>query len=241
MRDAFFELVLYPVKGFRTGDRTLHHGRKKPPLCIARGAPAPTIWPRRARALFQADADLSADYNHKLAGGKWDHMMDQTHLGYTSWQEPPKNVIPEVREIDVRDGAHMGVAVEGASLPSPIESYVAPVLTFDVFNQQRRYIDVFRAGKEMFDFSAVASAPWIVVRPTRGNVDKDQRLWVTIDWDKAPWEQSDGSVTITGPDGQATKVALAVFNPREPHRKGLRGFVEGTASCRSRPSTIRRR
>ena len=38
--------------------------------------------------------------------------------------------------------------------------------------------------------------------------------------------RSEGSVTITGPDGQATKVALTAFNPQEPTRASLRGFVE---------------
>ena len=51
--------------------------------------------------LFQADADLSAYYNHTLAGGKWDHMMDQTHIGYTGWQQPSKNIMPAVTQIEV--------------------------------------------------------------------------------------------------------------------------------------------
>ena len=32
--------------------------------------------------MFQKDAGLSDEYNHKLLDGKWDHMMDQTHIGY---------------------------------------------------------------------------------------------------------------------------------------------------------------
>ena len=107
-RDAFYELVLYPDEGFGTGHRTLHHCRKKPSLCTARDAPAPTILRRRFAALFQADADLSAEYNHTLADGKWNHMMDQTHLGYTSWQQPPQNVMPEVREMQIRSWAAYG-------------------------------------------------------------------------------------------------------------------------------------
>ena len=42
----------------------------------------------RVRELFKKDQDLSDYYNHELAGGKWDHMMDQTHIGYTSWRSP---------------------------------------------------------------------------------------------------------------------------------------------------------
>jgi hypothetical protein len=35
--------------------------------------------------------DLKPTYNKVMAGGKWSHMMDQTHIGYTSWQEPEYN------------------------------------------------------------------------------------------------------------------------------------------------------
>ena len=70
----------------------------------------------QARALFKADADLSDYYNHALAGGKWDHMMDQTHIGYTDWQQPPSNAMPRVVELKIPDGAEMGVAIEGSPL-----------------------------------------------------------------------------------------------------------------------------
>jgi hypothetical protein len=56
------------------------------------------LYAARVKELFRADADLAAAYNHVLANGKWDHMMDQTHIGYTSWQEPPVNVMPQVKE-----------------------------------------------------------------------------------------------------------------------------------------------
>ncbi len=34
--------------------------------------------------------DMADEYNHQIADGKWDHMMDQTHIGYTYWQQPPR-------------------------------------------------------------------------------------------------------------------------------------------------------
>jgi len=41
-------------------------------------------------------------------------MMDQTHLGYASWNQPPVNVMPAVKEIQVPGWAEMGI-----SEPSP--------------------------------------------------------------------------------------------------------------------------
>jgi hypothetical protein len=37
-----------------------------------------------AVSAYAADSALASTY-HKLLGGKWNHMMDQTHIGYTTW------------------------------------------------------------------------------------------------------------------------------------------------------------
>ncbi|MGZ7261727.1 hypothetical protein ACXWON_09715, partial [Streptococcus pyogenes] len=47
-------------------------------------------------SLFKRDAQITNYYNKVMANGKWDHMMDQTHIGYTGWQQPDKNEMPEV-------------------------------------------------------------------------------------------------------------------------------------------------
>ncbi len=153
---------------------------------------------------------MSAYYNHTLAGGKWDHMMDQTHLGYTYWQQPPVNSMPAVREIELSEAAGMGVAPD--ALPP-----------FDAFNRPRRYVDVFNRGRKAFDFSATASEPWIVLSATHGRVEKEQRLWVGIDWSKAPQGSASGYVEISGAGAPPVKVRVESSNPQVP---GLKGFVE---------------
>jgi hypothetical protein len=40
-----------------------------------------------------------------MAKGKWDHMMDQTHIGYTYWQEPKTNKMPEVKTMVLPDSS----------------------------------------------------------------------------------------------------------------------------------------
>ena len=41
-------------------------------------------------------------------------MMDQTHIGYTFWNEPPLNAMPAVTEVQPVSGPRMAVAVEGS-------------------------------------------------------------------------------------------------------------------------------
>ncbi len=203
-RDAFFELVLHPAKAAAQVTE-LYVTVAKNRMYAEQGRAATNDLAARARALFQADADLSAYYNHTLAHGKWDHMMDQTHIGYTYWQEPPKNTMPAVKEIDLPEAAQMGVAAED--------------LSFDAFNQPRRHIDVFNRGRTPFEFSAAASAPWILLSATHGRIEKEQRLWVSIDWSKAPQGSARGTVEING-----VKLPVSESNPES--REGLKGFVE---------------
>ena len=97
-RDAFFELVLYPVKACeQVNELYITVGKNR--LYASQGRASANDLAARARALFKADADLSDYYNHTLAGGKWNHMMDQTHIGYTDWQQPPSNAMPQVVEM----------------------------------------------------------------------------------------------------------------------------------------------
>ncbi len=224
-RDAFFELVLHPAKSYaQVAELYIAAARNR--LYAAQKRASTNDYAAQTKALFQADADLSAYYNHTLLSGKWDHMMDQTHIGYTNWQEPPRNTMPAVEEINLPEDAAMGVAVEGSADSWPGATSDAALPAFDSFNQQRRYIDVFDKGKAPFEFSATPSAPWISVTPPRGAIQKEQRLWVSVDWSKAPRGSSAGAVRIAGPGGVEVAVRLSASNPREITPATLRGFVE---------------
>jgi hypothetical protein len=180
----------------------------------------------RAHSLFQEDAALSDFYNREMAHAKWDHMMDQTHIGYTYWNQPPENTMPKVSRVPVPPAADMGVAVEGSSEAWPGASGEPALPEFDAFNQPSRFIDVFNRGQAPFEFSAVASAPWIVLSAARGTVEKEQRLWVSVDWSTAPRGSSDGSVKIARPGATEVTVKVRAFNPAELSRSSLDGFVE---------------
>jgi hypothetical protein len=203
-RDAFFELVVHPAKAAAQVTE-LYVAVAKNQLYAEQGRASANDWAARARALFQADADLSAYYNNTLAHGKWSHMMDQTHIGYTYWQQPPENTMPAVRQIEIPEAAGMGVDAEK--------------LSFDVFNRQRRHVDVYNRGRAAFEFSATASAAWIVLSATHGRVEKEQRLWVSVDWTKAPQGSASGTVEING-------VTLLVSESNPESRVRPKGFVE---------------
>jgi hypothetical protein len=48
--------------------------------------------------LYEKDSLISLAYNH-MNNGKWNHMMDQVHIGYTSWNDARANKMPELNEV----------------------------------------------------------------------------------------------------------------------------------------------
>ena len=224
-RDAFFQLVLYPVKASAQVTE-LYVTVGKNHLYASQGRASANDLAARARALFQADAGLSGEYNHTLAHGKWNHMMDQPRIGYTGWHDPPANVMPEVKETEVPVAAGLGVAVEGSASAWPGNETEPSLPAMDAFNQQRRYIDIFNRGRTPFTFTASASQPWIMLSATHGTIGGDQRLWVSVDWRKAPKGSDSGTVTVSGSGAGSVVVKVRTFNPGQPTKTSLHGFVE---------------
>ncbi len=224
-RVAFFELALHPIKAYGIVNG-LYIAAAKNRLYVSQGRASANDFAAQARDLFQADAKLTEYFHRELAGGKWSQMMSQTHIGYTNWQQPPVNLMPALREIELPAAASLGVAVEGSATVWPGANEAAALPEFDVFNRPRRYIDVFNRGKAPFDFEAAASAPWILLTPARGTVSKEQRLWASIDWNQAPVGSASGTVRISGAAPEPVVVHVKAFNPAASFRAKIRGYVE---------------
>jgi hypothetical protein len=95
-RDAYFQLVWHPVKAFGNLHELYYAVAQNHFLAEQNDAGA-NDWADSARARYAEDSLLSLQYNRDLSGGKWNHMMDQTHIGYTYWQQPPVNKMPELK------------------------------------------------------------------------------------------------------------------------------------------------
>jgi N-acetyl-gamma-glutamylphosphate reductase len=54
---------------------------------------------KKAKDLYKKDSLITVYYHTELADGKWINMMNQTHIGYTYWQQPEKNSMPEVNSL----------------------------------------------------------------------------------------------------------------------------------------------
>lgn len=93
-QDAYFQLVLHPVRACANLNEMYyavalnHHNAKDSVL----SANSYADW---AKQLYKNDSLFTVQY-HSINNGKWNHMMSQTHIGYTYWQQPPVNKMPSL-------------------------------------------------------------------------------------------------------------------------------------------------
>ncbi|MEZ4885657.1 MAG: glycosyl hydrolase 115 family protein [Chitinophagales bacterium] len=223
-QDAFYQLVLHPIEACANLNE-LYTTAAKNKWYVLQGRALTNDIAQRVRDLFEKDSLISHHYNHIMADGKWNHMMDQTHIGYTYWQQPPNNNMPKVTDIELPEKGEMGVAVEGSLIhfPNPIFDIDLRLPDFDKYHRQKYYVEVFNKGKTAFSYEMKANEDWIKIEQEAGEVDDQHRNYVSIDWDKAPKGTIQAAVNVESED--KVKVPI-LFTAHNPNTNDARGFVE---------------
>jgi len=222
-RDAFYQLVLFPTKA-SANITEMYDAQAKNHLYAKQMRATTNLYAEKVRELFAKDAALETEY-HAINGGKWNHFMDQPHIGYVFWNNPAADTLPVVHLYEPSSLPEMGIAIEGMeeSFPVPTQ-YILP--RFDPFGKQERTLEIFNKGKESFTATAQASSPWIILSNTSIQVKDVTPISVRIDWSKAPKGKSTGKIQITGSASWwGASIAVNIFNP-EYKKSDLKGFVE---------------
>ena len=99
-QDAFYELVWHPIQACANLNELYFEAAKNKYYAQLGNASATNAAAAAVKQLFEKDQQISNYYNHQLAGGKWNHMMDQTHIGYVMWSDPKTNRMPDVMTLN---------------------------------------------------------------------------------------------------------------------------------------------
>jgi hypothetical protein len=174
----------------------------------------------KAKALFLKDAGISKYYNTQLAGGKWNHMMDQTHIGYTSWQEPATNIMPPVTTIELPGHAALGVAVEGAAEWWPQAAGNPRLPQFNNLEGAKHFIELFNRGSKPVTYK-IEGPEYVRLSNHSGEIDQQQRIWVSVDWQKLPKGTVEAALKISGSDGVRVTVGLSFVSIAPGDFKGF--------------------
>ncbi len=226
-RAAYFELIQYPVDACANLTE-MYIAAARNAADARLGNPQANVEADKVRELFAKDALLSDEYNRKLLDGKWDHMMDQTHIGYTSWNEPPANAMPAVSWIQVPNAGSLGVSAQGATFSRAGGRFEFSLGTIDSVADQTRTLMLFDRGKTPVAYAVQTSAPWIVASESSGTVgDAEKNVVLHVDWSKVPADRdsADGTVTVRSGTDRAMNFSLHAL--RLPvTRADAQGFVE---------------
>ncbi|MDP9955866.1 hypothetical protein J2X97_001503 [Epilithonimonas hungarica] len=97
-QDAYFQLVLYPIDACSNLYEMYYAVAKNKELATKKDVEA-NVYADKVKECFDRNAYLDNQYNNVIAGGKWQHMMDQMKIGYKAWFDGKENIMPEITRV----------------------------------------------------------------------------------------------------------------------------------------------
>lgn len=112
-RDAYKQLILYPVQAM-ANLYEMYYAQAMNHKLYKENNPGANYWADKVEQTFKRDGELSYDYNHVMSDGKWNGMMIQKKIGYTSWNDNfPEDTLPEIYRIEDPENAVGGYLFTG--------------------------------------------------------------------------------------------------------------------------------
>jgi hypothetical protein len=207
-RDAFFEVLGYAVHGASLmNDKwlalTRYYAYTRQGRISAFGLPA------KAYEAQDAIHRETEKYNNS-ASGKWRLMMSDDPRDQAVFKMP---AIPPAPSIPASPGK-LKLALEGAE----------SVMHFSKLTRRPHFVDAFNVATLPLHWTAKPDADWMQLSKNFG--DDDGRVWMTIDWSRAPvGENVQGTIHFITTN-QDLAVAVSVFNPADTAPMRSADFVE---------------
>lgn len=218
-RDAYYQLVLHPILAC-ANLHDLHMSTAKNRLYAKQNRASTGAMAERVKRLFEKDEDLKRRY-HSINGGKWNHMMDQTHISYTYWQQPEKDVMPTLSNYSASPEARLGVVIEGQQ--DPVPSGVMSLLS--EYDNIPRSLELFNMGKAGLEYK-IEGDNFLKFTHKSGRLNQDQPIEVNVDWGRVPTGVDAGHFKVIGSDGREVMLAIPLRKATAPRKGEIRGFVE---------------
>lgn len=228
VQDSFFEIVLHPVLAgktvFEIYSKVALGSRYATEKRISANKLAKDV-----QAAFSADQAITKRF-HSIKNGKWNHFMDQTHIGYNNWQEPSSNSLPKLTTITAAaSNAIMGVSAQGstAAFPGSAKLTMAPLSAFGPPGVDR-YFDVFARADGSFSYEITSDSAFLNITNRRGTVSapNDVRAILTVDWAAVPAGTSTATLTITNLNQTSVKATVVVPLEKPALPAEFKGHVE---------------
>ena len=228
IQNSFFEVVLHPVVAGK-GVYEIYTKAALGAQYANQHRASTNDLAADVQAAFARDKDLTKRF-HTILNGKWNHVMDQTHIGYTTWQDPSSASLPRLTYSPAGSpgrGAMMGVVVQGSNSAFPTATNLS-VPTLTPYRVGQPWFDVFARENGTFSYQVTFSVPYITVTNQNAAVSSpgtpDVRCIVSVDWTAAPAGKSTVVLTVKSSDGSSATINVPL--DKSPAPDDFRGHVE---------------
>lgn len=223
-RDAFYELVFYPLKGAALMNKKMLTAQQNRWYAL------------QGRASTQKFAVLTKQYHdsiniytaryNSLQNGKWNHMMALA----PGWTATYQNMPPVSEDVNLTSGSDMQIFIPGKEAFYGVTSLnVLPCL--NPYTKKSSFIEVYNKGDKAFDWKATTRESWVKLDKRSGKTSLEDRIIVSVDWNKVPkGTDITGEIEITS-GNKTEKVYLPVFNPQSPTVEELKGLYVEDNGC----------
>ncbi|WP_301092593.1 glycosyl hydrolase 115 family protein [Bacteroides acidifaciens] len=111
-KDAYDQLILFPVQAC-ANLYNMYYAQAQNQRLAAEQKTEANRWADKVVACYERDSLLAHYYHKVMSKGKWNHLMDQVHIGYTSWNNPPKQIMPKITRVPEQAGTYTFIETNG--------------------------------------------------------------------------------------------------------------------------------
>lgn len=244
-KDAFYQLVYYPVIGAsKLNQKWLYSFKNK--FTAKQGRESANYFGQKSKEAFERIQKETKYYNSELQNGKWNHIMNASPRYLPVFSQPALYHVENKKE------AKLGLALEGYQMEANhdvINSYADVLPVFNSYTKSKYFVDVFLKGEGNINWKAIPKQDWILISETEGvlnNSDNsiEKRLWISIDWDKIPKGENkkeaplghdfqlippsykvNSSIDFVS-EGKTITIGVSAYNPQYSSLEKYTGFVE---------------
>lgn len=222
--EAFYQLIYYPVLGASLMNKKFLY-RDKAYLYAKQNRLSAYYYANRSRACYDSIVAETAYFNEQLSKGKWNGIMSMKPRNLPVFLPP---VLPPIA---INKGGSWDAMPEGYDTAYYEQKHEKKLPAFVVGLNQSYFIDVFLTDSMVAEWKAKPSATWIRLSALEGRLLPNQnqtssRLWVSVDWMKAPAaKQLDGFVEIAA-KGKKIAIPVHAVRPAAKDFDTYKGFVE---------------
>lgn len=135
-RDTYNQLIFFPIRAM-ANLYNMYYAVAMNRFLAEKNDVRANTWADKVESCFQRDAELCNEYNHVIANGKWNHFMDEIHIGYRSWNNPPRNICPEVKRVEGETPAAMPL-IAAVPMRVPVNQVVIEAANYSAWTDAPR-------------------------------------------------------------------------------------------------------